>query len=681
MNDGKQYKCALRIFVINIFILCWCPLFSQQKAIDSLLNVLKKHSLDDSSRVHVLISLSSNYQASNLKLSENYAAEAVDLAKEINSDAALCAALSQLGSVYTWERLSAKALEVLGSELDLAEKMKSDEWLQDAYLGIGYVYELENDWNKALAYSLKAIPYTQKMKEPFYLAYAYDHLGSQYLGIRNNDKAAFYLQRAAAIFHENGYSDQYADCHINLGKVFAARKQYDSAINHFNVAIKTFEDIDEPYQVADASQAAGDMYVQMGDYTKAKQFYLNTIKNYNKNDVSEADFALAVMGLGVVALSEKKFDSASAIFHTEFEKVKKANIIDQELTYLRYMAKADSSLGKYQEALRHMQDYASLYDSFYNDRKLRNSEMMTAEFDVQQKEKENEQLRIQYDLKKQQVTIFAIMGIVLFIAGIFLALLYKQKTSALKSLNESQAATETKNKELAVINAIKDKLISMIAHDVRAPLTSLQNTLYVTREKIISYEEFERLSSMLDNDIRHLIGMLDNTLLWAREQINVLNVEKVPFSLFNLTNDVLALYNQSILEKKLHVENKIPEDLQVVTDREIIHAVMRNMVSNAIKFTGAGKHIEIFAEKQQEQVLVHIKDEGTGISYGILEKLTKKEFISTRGTNNEKGTGLGLMFSYDLLAKLNESLTIRTEPGEGTTVIFSISNPELQSAS
>ena len=70
--------------------------------------------------------------------------------------------------------------------------------------------------------------------------------------------------------------------------------------------------------------------------------------------------------------------------------------------------------------------------------------------------------------------------------------------------------------------------------------------------------------------------------------------------------------------------------------------------------------------------MVHIKDEGSGISYGILEKISRKEFISTRGTNNEKGTGLGLMFSYDLLAKLNESLTIKTEPDEGTTVIFSI---------
>src|SRR5205085_10865567 len=128
----------------------------------------------------------------------------------------------------------------------------------------------------------------------------------------------------------------------------------------------------------------------------------------------------------------------------------------------------------------------------------------------------------------------------------------------LSSLKQQQAATETKNKELAVINTIRDKLISMIAHDVRAPLTSLQNTLYLTREKIINQEEYAYLSQLLDNDIRHLISMLDNTLLWAREQIHVLNVDKIKFNLHELSQDVLGLYNQSIKDKMLTIKNEIP---------------------------------------------------------------------------------------------------------------------------
>ena len=655
-------------------------MYAQQKVVDSLLNVIKAYPKEDSTKAGLLVELSMDYQASNLKAAESTALQALDIAEKINDNNSRCAGLSQLGSVYSWERLTTKALDAYFHEKELAEKMKNEYWLQDAYLGIGYVYELENDWNKAISYTLKAVPIAETSGDPFEKAFAYNHLGSQYLGLKDNTKAEFYLRKAGDIFKQNDNWDQYGDCELNLGKVFTVRRNYDSAKLHFEIAIKTFLNIDEPYQVADVCQAVGDMYVQMGLYEKAAEYYERTIQNYKENDIAEADYALARMGLGVVALSEKKYDTAYAIFHNEFIKLKAAKIIDQQLNYLKYMAKVDSALGRYQEALDHMQSYASLYDSFYNEEKSKAAQRMVIEFEVQQKDKENEQLKIQNNLQKQQVTIFAVMGIILLITGIFLASLYRQKTAALRSLKDLQRATETKNRELAVINAIKDKLISMIAHDVRAPLTSLQNTLYVTREKIINEDEFMRLSQMLDNDIRHLVSMLDNTLLWAREQIHVLNVDKEPFNLHHLVNDVIGLYNQSIIDKQLAVHNLVPQDLQVTSDREIMHAVLRNMVSNAIKFTPPQKNITISTEIQPDQVLVHIKDEGTGIAYGILEKISKKEFISTRGTNNEKGTGLGLMFSYDLLAKLNESLTIKTEPGEGTTVIFSISPPAGSSA-
>ncbi|QEC68685.1 hypothetical protein FRZ67_15735 [Panacibacter ginsenosidivorans] len=663
------------------FLLVWalafpCFLHAQQKAIDSIAALLQQHTTEDSVKVDLLKTLSSYYQAVNLSKSEYYALQALQTAEKIKDNNAICQSLSQLGSVYSWQRASAKALNTYFREREIAIKMKDEYWQQDANLGIGYVYELENDWDKALTYTMKALPYAEKSDEPFVKAFAYTNLGSEYLGVKNIDKAEYYLKLASKLYFDNDYIDQYANNEINLAKVFVATKQYDSAKFHFNNADSIFTILDEPYQVADVCQQIGDMYVQLGNFKQAKQYYDRTIENYNKNDVAEADYALAVMGLGVVALSEKKYDTASSIFHKEFSKVKAANIVEQQLHYLKYMAKVDSVKGNYLEAYQHMQEYTNLNDSFNNEERAKAAQRMIVEFEVQKKDKENEQLKIQNGLERQRVIIVGIMGIILFIVGIFLASMYRQKIIALDSLKEQQATTEAKNKELAVINAIRDKLLSMIAHDVRAPLTSLQNTLYLTREKIINEEEFAYLSQILDNDIRHLISMLDNTLLWAREQIHVLNIDKVKFNLHHLSEDVLGLYNQSVKDKGLEVSNEIPPELEVVSDREIIHTVFRNLISNAIKFTPPGKKISLHAYPMPGEVMVHIQDEGSGISYGILEKISRKEFISTRGTNNEKGTGLGLMFSYDLLAKLNESLTIKTEPDEGTTVIFSITPPE-----
>lgn len=665
----------LCLFLTGTFVFSGV-LHAQQKAIDSFLTILEKHPAEDSARVDIIIKLSSFYQSINLGKAGQYATQALQLAEKLQDNRAICAAMSQLGSIYSWQRSSSKALDIYFTQRELATKMKDEHWQQDAYLGIAYVYELENEWDKALSYTMKALPYAEKSDDPYVKAFAYTNLGSEYLGLGNTDKAEYYLKLTSQLFKDNDYTEQYANNEINVAKVFVARKQFDSAKFHFHQADSIFTALDEPYQVADVCQQIADMYVQARNYKLAGEYYKRTMQNYNKNDISEADYALAVMGLGVVAWSEKKYDSASRIFHEEFPKVKAANIIGQELNYLKYMAKVDSALGKYLEAYNHMQEYTMLNERFYNEEKAKAAQRMIIEFEVQKKDRENEQLKIQNHLQKQRLILVGVMGVILLIVGIFLASLYRQKTVALASLKELQHATEAKNKELAVINAIRDKLISMIAHDVRAPLTSLQNTLYLTREKIINKEEFAHLSQILDNDIRHLISMLDNTLLWAREQIHVLNVDKVKFNLYELSEDVLGLYNQSVKDKKLEVKNEIPPGLDVVSDKEIIHTVFRNMLSNAIKFTPPGRQISLHAYPMPHEVIVHIKDEGHGISYGILEKISRKEFISTRGTNNEKGTGLGLMFSYDLLAKLNESLTIKTEPGEGTTVIFSITPPD-----
>lgn|GEM_PF-2789375 len=651
-------------------------LYSQQKAIDSTLDILKTHLKEDSLRTDALIHLSYLYQTSNLGNSEYYAKEALNVAEKLNNDTLVCAALYQLGSVYIWERKTTEALSTNFRLEEVARRINAPQWLIKAYLEIGYVYELESEWGKAVSYTLQALRIAEKTEDPLDEAAVYNNLGSEYLGLKNDKLAEDYLRKAMPLFIKDNNLDQLGDCETTLAKVFVARGNYDSAKYYFDSAIAIFKQLEEPYQITDVYQQLGDMYVANGKYKQARSIYKKLIQAYDTSDVSEGDYALAAIGLGIVALNEKKYDSAWVIFHNEYEKVKNARIMEQQLQCLLYMTKADSALANYKGALAHMQNYARLYDSFYSEAKTRATQRMLVEFDVQQKEKENEQLKMQNKLQQQHIEIFAVTGVALLVAGAFLALLYKQKTDALKSVKQMQLATEAQNKELEMVNAVKDKLISMIAHDVRTPLNSLHNTLHLTREKILNQEEFDNISLMLDNDIRHLISMLDNTLLWAKEQIHSLKVNVVSFDLHELAEDVIGLYHKTIDDKDITVHNYIKPSTEVVSDKEIIHITLRNLLSNAIKFTPPGKEIELRAERSNGSILVTVKDEGTGIANEILEKINHKEFVSTRGTNNEKGTGLGLMFSHDLLAKLGEQFYIQTQPGKGTSVTFSIKTKE-----
>src|SRR6476659_6160364 len=160
--------------------------YTQKRAIDSTLNILSQHMREDSARINALIHLSYLYQTSNLKNSEYYAREALQISNKINNDLLICAALSQLGSVYTWERKTAEAITTYFHQHEIAQNINSQNWMQDAYLGIGYVYELESEWGKALSYTLQALRYAEQSPDPSDKASVYNYLGSEYLGLNNN---------------------------------------------------------------------------------------------------------------------------------------------------------------------------------------------------------------------------------------------------------------------------------------------------------------------------------------------------------------------------------------------------------------------------------------------------------------------------------------------------------------
>ncbi len=667
-------KLYLKIFLTAPALLFLCSTFAQKKEIDSAYSVLHDHLKEDSSRVNTLLYLSSLYQASNLKNAEYLANEALYIAGKLNDPYLTIESQLQLGSVYSWSYKTTEALTIYLKAQAYAKQINADDQLQKAYNGIAYVYELENDWEKSLSYSLESLALAEKKNDPESISFSFHGLGSAYLGLGDDKNAELYLKKARVLFLQYKNLDRLGDCSLDLAEVYVNRQKYDSAKHYFDTAVVLFTQLEEPYQIADAYQQMGEMYLKRKMDNQAEVYFNNTIAKYDTTDVIEIDYALAVLGLGAVAFDEKDFAGASKIFHSEFQKLKEGNIMEQELACLEYMAQADSALGNFKEAYQHMQEYSLLYNDFSNDKKNSAIQRSLIEFDVERKDKENEELKNLNAQQHEKMALFIVAGILVLLAGVFMTLLYRQKNSALYSVKKLQQATEKQNRELAVINSVKDKLLSMIAHDVRSPLASLQNILFLTRENILNTEEFGKLSQMLEVDIRHLMSMLDNTLLWAREQMQAIKVNPVSFNLRNLSDDVIALYHQSVNSKGIRVSNLIEPDTEIISDKEIIHTVLRNLLSNAIKFTLNGNSIFLGQEKKNKKIYITVRDEGTGISDEVLKKINEKEFISMRGTNNEKGTGLGLLFSRDLLAKLGEEFIIETQPGTGTSITFSVTD-------
>lgn len=306
------------------------------------------------------------------------------------------------------------------------------------------------------------------------------------------------------------------------------------------------------------------------------------------------------------------------------------------------------------------------------------------------------------ELKHQQQVKFILIvaGSIIFLAGLIVLILFLRRNKISKifeaeknayeerldnvenklkeiqqkntDLKQVKADLQLSYEDLQRMNNVKDRLIPMIAHDIRSPLASLQNTLSLTRENIINPEEFHKLSSLLEADVFNLRGMLDNMLMWSREQLFEIKINKVNFDLSETCRDVIAMYRNNLMAKNITLRNYLPDHLEVCTDKEIITAVFRNFFSNAVKFTQPGKNIYISQIYFNGKAFLSIKDEGKGILPEVLQKLNNKDHITTRGTANEKGTGLGLLFCREMLDKLEEVFDITSYLNKGTSVTFSV---------
>ncbi len=314
--------------------------------------------------------------------------------------------------------------------------------------------------------------------------------------------------------------------------------------------------------------------------------------------------------------------------------------------------------------------------------------------------KQNDSFKKPDKTRYKNSALLVTVTILLFIACIYLSVLFIRKNNAVKELESNRLKMEHTNEELlqsqkqiaeqnaerelnekqnpnheediAKVNSIKDRLIPMIAHDIRSPLASLQHMLTLTRENILSPEEFQKLSLSLEADIYNLRGMLDNMLLWTREQMIEIKINKTMFDLSEAMQNVILMHRNSLITKNITIHNYLQPGLLVFSDKEIIMAVLRNILSNAVKFTDQNKNIYIHQIYLNNKIYISVKDEGKGINPETLEKIKNSEHITTKGTANEKGTGIGIMFTKDLLKKIGETFDITSPPGSGTSVTFSI---------
>lgn len=244
-----------------------------------------------------------------------------------------------------------------------------------------------------------------------------------------------------------------------------------------------------------------------------------------------------------------------------------------------------------------------------------------------------------------------------------------------EELTRQKIMIEKQRKELESINATKDKFFSIIAHDLKNPFASLigASDFLVNSSDELSPEQLKSFHEIINQSARTGYRLLENLLEWARMQTGTMAFKPKMVDLWNLVNEVVILLTGSAEQKDINLIARIDENLSAIVDENMINTVVRNLVSNAIKFTGRGGEIIVSSKLTDHFIEIAVSDNGIGIPKDKIGKLFRiDEKMIQNGTENETGTGLGLILCKEFIERHKGKIRVESDLGKGSKFIFTI---------
>ena len=498
------------------------------------------------------------------------------------------------------------------------------------------------------------------------MANIYDQQGDNEKSMKYNK---LYVEKA----DEADFKGGVAGGKLNLAQLYHQEGDYQKALEYATEAKEIFESGNSHYQLSNTLITLGRIYKDMSEYSKSWDLYdhaMQLSEQYGfRNRISNI-----YLNQSDLLLEENKYTKAEERALKAFQMGKESRIFNRMQNAAFNLYEANKAMGKIDKALHYHEAYARYKDSVQNEQNSKQVQALKTNFEIKQKEYENKELEHQNRLNlleiKQQKSKTYIIGIVLFfvtIIGLVLFLLNR------KLKNKNRTISQQKE-ELGKANSLKDNMFSIIAHDLRGPVGNLNSLLeFLDYESAKDKEDYDQTLKMVQDSASSTFTLLENLLTWARQQKDEITFDPDYQNINNLVKKVVYLKEPAAQHKKIKLVHNVEEELTARFDYEMIHLVMRNLVDNAIKFTPEDGEVKIEAGIKEDKLEVAVSDSGMGIKEEAKEKLFDKyKLHTTRGTKNEKGSGLGLKLCHEFITKHAGELKIESKEGEGSTFIFSI---------
>lgn len=615
---------------------------------------------------------------------------AIEYSKKVNKDSALVSAYHFAG-IY-----KIKTNELLkGSEyLNEAEKIALNNNLRNDILEVkknkAIIHNQLSEYDKALIEYHEIFDISKEIGDSSNMSFSLEKIAYYYKILDQIEKAKEYYFEAINIYESNSNYSSMVRVLGNIGNMFNEIGELEESLKYYFDALQISKD-----RNLQKSQAA--IYNNIGLIFKNMEKYKEALVNCRKSlqikrQLNDPYIHYQLTSIAEIYLIRNNLDSAkyyidwtNSLLEDNYKLSYEKNVF---YLYYQYYSK----LNDYEKSLQYYIGYSDLRDSLINRETNKKLAEMNIRFDTKQKEQENLILKerniAQEEINRQQRMSFLIVsGLIAIIAATsyyrFInkrksVKLLEEKNKQIESQHEELAKTYNElsinAKELSEANASKDKFFSIIAHDLKNPLHAIILSSDTLIEK---YEVPNRdLHSLLVNIHqagRHLSNLLENLLQWARTQTGRIQFEPTVIELKRMIDSNIGLFSQTASNKFIKISTKVPENIHVFADPNMLSSILRNLISNAIKFSNIGGNILIGILSKDDKIQIYVSDDGVGISREDLSKLFRIDVHHTTfGTKKEKGTGLGLLLCKEFVELNGGHIRAESELGKGTTIIFTV---------
>lgn len=635
---------------------------AQDKELDSLTLQLAFQA-PDTAKVNTSIKLIDIlYNQKDYKKAIMFIDESERLAQSLKFDKGIAEAIFYKALIFANKDDYYNAVDNFNRSKQLFIKIKDTLGVAKVNSGIGMIEINRGNYKKGIDASLSAISVFEDNYLFDNLSIGYDNLATAYFKTDKIEESLTYNFKALEVRERLKDTANLSKTYRNIATLYSIKKDHTNAISYYNKVLLLLASGGNSLELrGEILPKIGQEYLNSKNYLKAAENLVAGAR-LNRRIQNNEGLLQALNGLAQLNLVKRRFDLVQGQLAEATIIAKDLNDENELLRNYELNMKLDSAKGNFQNAFFWQREYQNLKDKVFK-REYVNAGLIETDYNA---DSENEKLLEEQKIKdeandaridKLKLISYLLLG-AFAIVSTFLLLIYLKRNSRIKYTKELEEKNEqiqkqndailSQSKNLEEINVVKDKLFSIVSHDLKDSVSSIKAFIDLLKEGSLSSKEFNELIPELSENADNASLLLFNLLNWSKSQMESLEPKPEYFNIQEVFKDKIKLVDHKVEKKKIVLVDETIADT-IYADRSMVEIIVQNLLTNSVKFCNAGDMISISNQVINGRCQFYIKDTGVGISKENQEKLFKDSSFTTIGTTNEKGTGLGLNICKDLV--------------------------------